>query len=120
MTEGPTEHRINLRLPAEVFEAIEKLRHEGNGKLSYNAWVERAIEEKIQRDRVREALVPRPGEGQRTFYEFFAGGGMARAGLGANWFCLFANDIDRRISLTVRPDELVGLIEARVSDLVLP
>ena len=29
-----------------------------------------------------------------TFYEFFAGGGMARAGLGANWQCLFANDFD--------------------------
>lgn len=28
-----------------------------------------------------------------TFYEFFAGGGMARAGLGSNWQCLFANDI---------------------------
>ena len=31
----------------------------------------------------------------RTFYEFFAGGGMARAGLGAGWRCLFANDCDR-------------------------
>jgi DNA (cytosine-5)-methyltransferase 1 len=31
-----------------------------------------------------------------TFYEFFAGGGMARAGLGAGWECLFANDIDPR------------------------
>ncbi len=29
-----------------------------------------------------------------TFYEFFAGGGMARAGLGPRWSCLFANDID--------------------------
>src|SRR5579883_962142 len=28
------------------------------------------------------------------FYEFFAGGGMARLGLGENWQCLFANDID--------------------------
>lgn len=28
-----------------------------------------------------------------TFYEFFAGGGMARAGLGSDWQCLFANDI---------------------------
>lgn len=28
------------------------------------------------------------------FYEFFAGGGMARAGLGAGWACSFANDID--------------------------
>jgi DNA (cytosine-5)-methyltransferase 1 len=29
-----------------------------------------------------------------TFYEFFAGGGMARTGLGAGWRCLFANDFD--------------------------
>lgn len=28
------------------------------------------------------------------FYEFFAGGGMARAGLGPSWTCLFANDFD--------------------------
>jgi DNA (cytosine-5)-methyltransferase 1 len=34
--------------------------------------------------------------GEYTFYEFFAGGGMARAGLGANWRCLFANDFDAR------------------------
>ncbi len=32
--------------------------------------------------------------GQPTFYEFFAGGGMARAGLGEGWRCLFANDFD--------------------------
>jgi DNA (cytosine-5)-methyltransferase 1 len=31
-----------------------------------------------------------------TFYEFFAGGGMARAGLGSGWECLFANDIDKK------------------------
>jgi len=30
----------------------------------------------------------------RSFYEFFAGGGMARAGLGDGWSCLFANDFD--------------------------
>ena len=34
------------------------------------------------------------GEDKHGFYEFFAGGGMARAGLGAGWKCLFANDID--------------------------
>jgi DNA (cytosine-5)-methyltransferase 1 len=33
-------------------------------------------------------------EAMPTFYEFFAGGGMARAGLGDAWQCLFANDID--------------------------
>ncbi len=31
-----------------------------------------------------------------TFYEFFAGAGMARAGLGKKWQCLFANDFDRK------------------------
>ena len=31
-----------------------------------------------------------------TFYEFFAGGGMVRAGLGPGWRCLFANDFDRK------------------------
>ncbi|MFC3690741.1 DNA cytosine methyltransferase [Chenggangzhangella methanolivorans] len=28
-----------------------------------------------------------------SFYEFFAGGGMVRAGLGSSWTCAFANDI---------------------------
>ncbi len=32
----------------------------------------------------------------RNFYEFFAGGGMVRAGLGQEWRCLFANDFDRK------------------------
>ena len=31
-----------------------------------------------------------------TFYEFFCGGGMARAGLGPAWKCLFANDFDHK------------------------
>lgn len=30
----------------------------------------------------------------RRFYEFFAGGGMARLGLGPDWRCAFANDFD--------------------------
>ncbi len=32
--------------------------------------------------------------GLLTFYEFFAGGGMARLGLGPSWTCAFANDFD--------------------------
>ncbi|MDR0439535.1 MAG: DNA cytosine methyltransferase [Candidatus Accumulibacter sp.] len=36
------------------------------------------------------------------FYEFFAGGGMARAGLGEDWECLFANDFDYKKSITYR------------------
>ena len=33
---------------------------------------------------------------QPSWYEFFCGGGMARAGLGPGWNCLFANDIDAK------------------------
>jgi len=29
----------------------------------------------------------------RTFFEFFAGGGMARLGLGSDWTCTFANEL---------------------------
>ena len=34
------------------------------------------------------------------FYEFFAGGGMARKGLGPGWTCRFANDFDVKKGLT--------------------
>lgn len=37
-----------------------------------------------------------------TFYEFFAGGGMARAGLGPEWTCLFANDFDEKKAASYR------------------
>lgn len=64
-----------------------------------------------------------------SFYEFFAGGGMARAGLGAGWTCLFANDFDHKKGMAyqanwgtggelkvgdvndVRPAELPGLAD---------
>ena len=35
-----------------------------------------------------------PSAATHTFYEFFAGSGMVRAGLGDSWKCLFANDFD--------------------------
>jgi DNA (cytosine-5)-methyltransferase 1 len=38
----------------------------------------------------------------RGYYEFFAGGGMVRAGLGPGWACLFANDFDARKSAAYR------------------
>lgn len=37
-----------------------------------------------------------------TYYDFFAGGGMARLGLGPRWECLFANDIDEAKAATYR------------------
>lgn len=43
---------------------------------------------------------PPTGLSKPSFYEFFAGGGMARAGLGTNWNCLFANDFDFKKSIS--------------------
>lgn len=37
-----------------------------------------------------------------TFYDFFAGGGMAGFGLGSDWRCLFANDIDPKKAASYR------------------
>ncbi len=44
----------------------------------------------------------RKGSGVPTFFEFFAGGGMVRAGLGSAWRCEFANDFDRKKCETYR------------------
>ena len=59
-----------------------------------------------------------------VFYEFFAGGGMARAGLGAGWTCAFANDFDPMKAATYGAnwgfeDLLLGDI-ARVTPAHLP
>ncbi len=49
------------------------------------------------------------------FYEFFAGGGMARAGLGPRWSCLFANDVDARKGLAYQANWSAGG-ELRIAD----
>lgn len=52
------------------------------------------------------------------FYEFFAGGGMARAGLGSDWHCLFANDFDEMKAATYRANWLGNeLVVGDVNDL---
>jgi DNA (cytosine-5)-methyltransferase 1 len=53
----------------------------------------------------------------RGFYEFFAGGGMARAGLGSQWTCLFANDFDVKKSSSYRQNWGDG--ELRTGDIAL-
>jgi len=54
-----------------------------------------------------------------TFLEFFAGGGMARAGLGNDWRCLFANDFDEKKVSAYRANWGAGEITRRdVADLV--
>lgn len=49
------------------------------------------------------------------FYEFFAGGGMARQGLGPGWTCLFANDFDFKKGLTYQAN--FGADELKVADI---
>jgi DNA (cytosine-5)-methyltransferase 1 len=41
-------------------------------------------------ENIEEAAIPGPF----TYYEFFAGGGMVRAGLASNWRCVYANEFD--------------------------
>jgi DNA (cytosine-5)-methyltransferase 1 len=90
-----TEHRFSLRLDPQIFCEIDQLRTEFAGNVSRNTWLLQAVAEKIQRDRARLANPSRSqGRTGRRFYEFFAGGGMARAGLGDTWDCVFANDFD--------------------------
>lgn len=50
-------------------------------------------------------------QGTHSFYEFFAGGGMARAGLGAGWTCLFANDFDYKKSRSYERNWGVGVLK---------
>ena len=53
-----------------------------------------------------------------TFLEFFAGGGMARLGLGARWDCRFANDLDPLKARTYRANFGAGdLVEGDVWEL---
>ncbi|MCD1626815.1 DNA cytosine methyltransferase [Seohaeicola saemankumensis] len=43
-----------------------------------------------------------------TYYDFFAGGGMAGLGLGSEWQCLFANDIDAKKAASYRANHHGG------------
>jgi DNA (cytosine-5)-methyltransferase 1 len=53
---------------------------------------------------------------QFDFYEFFAGGGMVRAGLGTHkWRCVFANDFDHKKAATYRDNW--GMDELRSADI---
>jgi len=53
--------RINLRLPGEIFDAIDAARSERPGMVSRNTWITEAIEEKLARTCAEDGL----GEGQR-------------------------------------------------------
>jgi DNA (cytosine-5)-methyltransferase 1 len=45
---------------------------------------------------------------RHTYYDFFAGGGMAGVGLGSDWRCLFANEIDPKKAASYRANHAGG------------
>ncbi len=46
--------RLNLRLPPEMFEALDEARGRRVGALSRNTWIMEAIQEKLARDAADE------------------------------------------------------------------
>ena len=76
-------HKISVRTPARRALARRPERDNGQRELPFIPYA----------DRRPEISTPRMAG---SFYEFFAGAGMARAGLGRRWRCLFANDFDRK------------------------
>lgn len=96
-------HRTSLRLDDDTYKRIAKMQTKDGGKLTMSAWIDRAIQEKL----VRDEVIAHPASNSLSksglsFYEFFAGGGMARAGLGPRWDCLLANDFDAMKARTYR------------------
>lgn len=47
--------RINLRLSAETFDAIDTSRNARSGNISRNTWITEAVEEKLARERLKNA-----------------------------------------------------------------
>lgn len=84
-----------MRIPEDLLRQIDHRLGLGGESHSRNTWITSAICEKL----VREEQAPyHAGSGRAvpTYYEFFAGGGMARMGLGLDWQCIFANDLDEK------------------------
>lgn len=91
-------NRMSLRMPEEILSGIDNARNTGKPSLSRNAWIIDAIEAKLTEEAqsLFGSSSRKEAQSGLTFYEFFAGGGMARMGLGNAWQCVFANDNDRK------------------------
>jgi DNA (cytosine-5)-methyltransferase 1 len=80
--------QLNLTAQAAMTESLDgKFVQSGFAGTKYMFWkgVDMKDCEQLKSNRM--------GVGRFSFYEFFAGGGMARLGLGADWDCAFSNDI---------------------------
>lgn len=85
--------------------------------------MKRSIASRNQAHSVEELQAQQTDPNARVFYEFFAGGGMARAGL-HRWRCAFANDFDPMKAAVYRDnwgdDHLVCGDVAKVTTQQLP
>lgn len=87
--------RTSLRLPDDVLKNVDQHLGQSGQPASRNTWITSAICEKLLREEQAPYMTGRAHE-VLAFYEFFAGGGMARMGLGIDWHCTFANDQDEK------------------------
>ena len=92
MGETQLTDKISLHLPPEFLHAINTMRSIKANSISRNSWILEAISEKL----VKDKTLMHGSSHLIGFYEFFAGGGMARGGLGQNMTCLLANDLDSK------------------------
>lgn len=95
ITYSRSRSRTSLRISEEVLQKIDRHLHFVDQVGSRNTWITSAICEKLLREEQAPYFVGQSRE-LLTYYEFFAGGGMARMGLGPKWQCTFANDIDTK------------------------
>jgi N6-adenosine-specific RNA methylase IME4 len=111
---GPDGRVIHSAKPKIFHELIEsyfsnlpkiELYARGEARRGWDVWGAEAIQPEVEEEEVlTEVREEVPTEvvaatqskvaTMRTFIELFAGGGMAREGLGAGWRCILANDID--------------------------
>lgn len=104
--------RASISFPSKLYQVVERIAEEK--KVSV-AWVIRQATEKYVVDQT--GVTTAAAVGKRSFYEFFAGGGMVRAGLGSDWQCLFANDLDAKKAASYRSNW--GSKEIKVEDVGL-
>lgn len=79
-------------MPPDLYDNLARLAREK--KVSLEHLLREAAEHYLASK--RSASKGKASKPMPTFYEFFAGGGLVRAGLGPDWRCLLANDIDPR------------------------
>ena len=101
-----TKERFTVNIDADQFERRQRLAERNSASM---AWLGRQAIARFLSEHGPQSELPFPPVHVApaaagpvymigSFYKFFAGGGMAPAGLGDRWSCLFANVVDRKKS----------------------